>query len=206
MATSSFQEEPTYFPAKEEQEADDPSTNLMAALDDLLPQGVPNATRYELDLDPMAGLEALLGESVKVRAEEEQYKKDREARKRGYHGLSKEEVEFCNSRMHAFEMAREWEVVECISVWTQFRCVHCNTVQMVFSRLMEHHQHRRLHHTRRWQTVLSTKIESADIVPVIEDRIVPFCEDCVVEQATMLPPDNDSPYLEAVLGTEPVQE
>lgn len=120
-------------------------------------------------------LDTLLAKAEGAIAAEEQYKRDREAAKRGFHGMSKEEVDFCNSRMHAFEMARIWTPTHAIGVWQRFCCTNCGQARTVFSRYMEHHQSRLNPTTHRWLTVSETKMEAT---PVREDREVPTCPKC----------------------------
>jgi hypothetical protein len=156
--------------------------DLLADLQESIPQGVPNDTGYrrratdavteDTELD---SLDALLQESVGAREAEDQYKLDRAAAKRGFSGMSKEEVDFCNSRMHAFEMARVWTPTHAIGVWQRFCCTNCDQKRMVFSRYMEHHQSRVNPSTHRWVTVKETKMEAT---PVREDREVPTCPRC----------------------------
>jgi hypothetical protein len=56
--------------------------------------------------------------------------------------------------------------------------MQCETTRTIFSRFMEYHQHRRVASTNRWLSVESTKLETS---PVLEDRSVPVCRDCVGE-------------------------
>lgn len=174
--------------------------DLLAELDESIPQGVPNSTRFNLDEpDPFADLNALLTESVADRERAEQHKRDRELARKGFPGLSREEVEFCNSRMREWELAREWEVDRTLAVFQQFTCLQCGTAHVVFSRFMEHHQHRFVASTTRWVTVKETKAEQVE--SAIEDRPVPMCADCApgmgVEVLT-----GDTPWLEDVLGID----
>jgi thiol-disulfide isomerase/thioredoxin len=125
------------------------SDDLLNELEESIPQGVPNATR-PAPVDDFADLESLLQDSMKDKREREQYQKDREMARKGYAGLSKEEVEYCNSRMRAFELAREWDVAEAIVVFQQFYCPHCDKARTIFSRFMERHQHRFVKSTSRW--------------------------------------------------------
>jgi hypothetical protein len=158
------------------------SNDLLAELEESIPQGVPNDTGFRRRAtDPVTddvevdSLDALLQESVGARDAEEQYKLDRAAAKRGFSGLTKEEVDFCNSRMHAFEMARIWTPTHAISVWQRFCCLNCDNKRMVFSRYMEHHVSRVNATTHRWVTVKETPMEA---MPVKEDREVPTCPKC----------------------------
>lgn len=156
--------------------------NLLAELEESIPQGVPNDTGFRRratdakveDLD-FAELDAMLAKAEDRIEAEAQYKLDVAARKREFVGMSKEEVDFCNSRMHAFEMARIWEPTHAISVWQMFCCTNCGRDRMVFSRLMEHHKSRVNATTHRWLTVATTKMEA---MPVKEIREVPTCPRC----------------------------
>lgn len=159
-----------------------PGDDLLAELEDSIPQGVPNDTGHRrratdtvTEDGEVDALDMLLQESVGVREAEEQYKADRAAAKRGFSGMSKEEVDFCNSRMHAFEMARIWTPTHAISVWQRFCCTNCDNKRMVFSRYMEHHVSRVNKSTNRWVTVRETAMEA---MPVKEDREVPTCPRC----------------------------
>lgn len=149
------------------------SDELLAGLDESIPQGVPNATQAEDD-DPF-GLNALVQESLEEVHTRAQYEADLKARKRNFVGMSKEEVDFCNSRMAAFELARIWEADDAISVWFHFTCENCGNQRMVFSRLMEHQQSRTNKTTHRWVTVTETKFEAT---PVKDTRTTPTCARC----------------------------
>lgn len=155
------------------------SDKLLAELEDSIPQGQPNATAYAADDaadDPDFGdLEALLHDSLQDERAKAQHKKDLEARKRGFVGMSAEEVAFCNSRMEAFEMAREWEARASYAVFQRFCCTNCGSVKTVFSRYMELHRHRRNPTARRWLAVQDTKFHPECVV---EERTVPLCVDC----------------------------
>lgn len=158
------------------------SDALLADLEESIPQGVASSTNYgrrasdTVDSD-LLSLDALLQESMQDKLAKEQYKKDRAAAARGYVGLSKEEVEFCNSRLRAFEMAREWDVDRAIAVFAHYHCQQCDTARIVFSRLMEHHKHRHNPTAHRWVTVEKTNIK--ELQPVLEDRPVPMCTTCM---------------------------
>lgn len=171
---------------------------LLAELEESIPQGRANSTQ-PTDDDDFADLESLLDESMKDAREKAQYKRDRETARKGYSGLSKEEVEYCNTRMRAFELAREWEVAEAIAVFAQFTCVRCDTARTAFTRLMERHQHRFVKTTSRWVTVKETKLE--EIQTVVEDRQVPMCLDCC-EELGFEKVSQDTPWLNDVLGIE----
>lgn len=165
--------------------------DLLGELEESIPQGVPNSTQFSVDSPVSTGrrasdaidtdlssLDELLNASMDAKKVEDQYKSDREARKRGFVGMSKEEVDFCNSRMHAFEMAREWDADEAYAVFIQYECEHCGSVRHIFSRIMEHHQHRHVKTTQRWVTVTSTKLPTT---PVMDAKYTPMCMDCIKE-------------------------
>lgn len=179
--------------------------DLLRELEESIPQGVPNATHYgrrasDLDTD-LASLDSLLCESMEKKQLDDQYKADRDRKGKGYAGMSKEEIDFCNSRMHAFEMAREWDADYALAVFQQFTCDKCQTTRVVFSRLMEHHQHRRVKTTQRWMTVNTTKLPMSTVV---EDRPVPMCVDCMEDYG--LASTADSPWLEDVLDPPGVND
>lgn len=149
-------------------------------LDELIPTPTDTGHRRRAADAPLidadfAELDSLLAKAEDRIEAEAQYKLDREARKRDFVGMSAEEVAFCNSRMHAFEMARIWKPTHAISVWQQFCCTNCGQKRMVFSRYMEHHQSRTNATTHRWLTVAETKMEAT---PVREEREVPTCPRC----------------------------
>ena len=148
------------------------SDALLAELDESIPQGRPNTTRHENDFDD---LDDLLKESLAAIEDKKQYEADLKARKRNFVGMSKEEVDFCNSRMAVFEAARIWETQHAISIWAQYHCTNCERDRMVFSRLMEFQQSRHNKTTNRWITVPSTTFEA---MPVKEIREVPVCPRC----------------------------
>jgi hypothetical protein len=162
---------------------DELANDLLMELQDSIPQGVPNDTGHrrratdpvteDLEVD---SLDMLLQESVGAKEAEEQHKLDLAARKRGFAGMSKEEVDFCNSRMHAFEMARVWKPDYAIEVWERFCCAGCGQTRTVFSRYMEHHKSRANPTSSRWITVKETQLPEP--TPVKEDREVPVCPKC----------------------------
>lgn len=155
---------------------------LLAELEDSIPQGVPNDTGHrrraeDVVVDPdFQDLDDLLTQSVTTQQAEAQYKADREAARKNFAGMSKEEVDFCNSRMRAFEMAKVWDAKYAISIWAIYECQNCDRQRMVFSRLMEFHQHKTVATSNRWITVAETKCE--DVYPVKEIRPVPTCPRC----------------------------
>jgi predicted amidohydrolase YtcJ len=187
-------QEPSFFPAQE------PGQDLLAELEETIPQGVPNDTgfrrRADDPVEEVDVLDALMAESVERLEAERQYKADREAARKGFAGMSKEEVDFCNSRLRAFEMAREWDADRCIAVFVQYVCEKCDTGQTIFSRLMEHHQHRRNPKTHRWVTVKDSKLE---LETVFDQKTVPMCVNCVDELGLEDPTAEDIPWLEDVL-------
>ena len=187
-------QEPSYFPEREGAEQPDP---LLQELEDSMPQGVPNSTRPANDDpdDDFAALDQLLSESTTAAEAEAQYKKDRESLRRGYAGLSREEVAFCNSRMHAFEMAREWDVEAAYAVFVQHTCMKCGTARTVFSRLIEKHQHRRVATTKRWLVVSETKLP---LQVAVEERELAMCLDCMGDYGLAL--TEDTPWLEDLIN------
>lgn len=166
--------EPSFFPPTS-------GDDLLDELEDSLPQGVANSTRLEPESDSddqLDSLDALLAESVQVSAQEQQYKKDRDMRKRGFVGMSAQEVEFCNTRMAAFEMAREWKADKAIAIFQRFTCTNCAETRTIFSRFMEHHQHRRNPTAARWLTVKKAG-EGLPMEAVVEHRPMEMCVFCV---------------------------
>lgn len=153
------------------------SDELLRELEESIPQGQPMSTQPIEDEEDegFAALDALLDESLGAVREKAQYEADLKMRKRGFHGMSKEEIDFCNSRMAVFEAARIWETQYAVSIWTLFQCQNCKRDRMVFSRLLEHQQSRHNAATRRWVTVNKTTFEAT---PVKELRPVPTCPRC----------------------------
>jgi hypothetical protein len=158
-----------------------PGFDLLTELEESIPQGVPNDTGFRRRADDPAdqpdALDLLLAESVSAVEADRQYKADKAARAKGFTGLTKEEVDFCNSRMAAFEMAREWTADKAIGIYTKFTCGGCGCYHLVFSRFMEHHKHRRNATASRWVTVVAPA-DTLDVELVREERTVPTCEDC----------------------------
>lgn len=196
-------DEPKFFPEREDPtQADD----LLQELEDSIPQGRANDTGLVLPVDTdlpegeVDVLDMLLNESLAQVRAKEQYKKDREAAKRGYVGLSKEEVEFCNSRMRAFELAREWDADRCVAVWTQFVCAQCDTGQTIFTNLLEHWQHRHVRSTQRWVQVTETKVEN--IESVVKQVTLPMCLDCASQFVDKDDPQEMPWFEDVVLGGE----
>ena len=152
------------------------SDQLLADLEDSMPQGVANSTQFADDSDDLFdSLDALLAESVTTAEQERQYALDRKARKSNFTGMSKQEVDFCNSRMAAFEMAREWIGDKSLAVFARYTCTNCLDTKTVFTRYMEHHKHRRNPTAHRWLAVTSTKFHPE---AVFESREVPMCVSC----------------------------
>lgn len=180
------------------------STDLLSELEESIPQGVPNDTghrRRVADLveeaaeeEQVDSLDALLAESVAEVEAKAQYISDRKAAAKGYAGLSKEEVEFCNSRMRAFELARVWKADKAISVWVRSTCKNCRAVQTIFSRLMEHHKHRENRSASRWIVVTTTRFGTP---AVISEQVVPMCVNCA--SGLGIYPWNDAPNFDKVV-------
>lgn len=160
-----------------------PGDDLLAELEESIPQGVSNDTGHrrraedalEVEGD-LLGLDALLVESVEARDAEAQYKADRESARKGFAGMSKEEVDFCNSRMAAFELAKIWSPEYAVSVWNVYQCACGAKPRTVFSRYMEFHRSRVKDTTTRWLTVKETKLEP--VHPVKSVIEVPECPRC----------------------------
>jgi hypothetical protein len=160
---------------------------LLADLEDSIPQGVANDTSHrprtydilgdDQEDDVLDSLDALLNDSLRTVEQQAQYKKDLAARKRGFVGMSKDEVDFCNSRIQAFEMAREWQADAAIAVFQRFTCANCLDTRTIFSRYMEHHQHRRNPTSKRWLTVAKPE-GHLPVEAVVEQRPVPLCVSC----------------------------
>lgn len=178
-----------------------PLPDPLQELEESIPQGVPNDTgfrrRADDPLPEVDTLDALLAESLGAVEAEARYAKDREAKKRGFTGMTREEIEFCNSRMHAFEMARQWDADRAVAVFTGFHCTHCDTVQTVFSRLMEHHKSRFNRTTTRWVTVKETAMP---LTTAYEQREVPMCQDCLGNAGLVDPLDESVPWLEDLIN------
>jgi hypothetical protein len=152
------------------------SDQLLADLEESMPQGRANSTQFaDTDEDDFDSLDALLADSLTTAAQERQYQLDRKARKANFTGMSREEVEFCNSRMAAFEMAREWIADKALAVFARYNCTNCLDTKTVFTRYMEHHKHRRNPTASRWLAVQSTKFHPE---AVYEDRSVAMCTTC----------------------------
>ena len=173
------------------------SDSLLAELSDSIPQGVPNSTFSDpAEADPFAALEELLVESTQALRDKAQYDLDLKARKRGFQGMSQEEVDFCNTRMAVFEMARQWEADKAIGVFVRFTCGSCGNYTVAFSRWMEHHNHRFNPTAKRWIAVSELREQFHESVTFArEDREVDTCEDCE-EVADAL---EELPTLEEVL-------
>lgn len=170
-------------------------SDLLQELEESIPQGVPNDTQYRRrETDPkdevLDTLDALLAESLAGAEAERQYRADVKARQRGFSGMTKEEVDFCNSRLAAFEMARMWVPDEAIGVWTRFTCAKCGCYHVVFSRYMEHHKHKTNPTASRWLMVQEVRESLREQIGFVrEDREVPTCEDCeeISEEVEMYP-------------------
>jgi len=157
------------------------SDSLLADLDESLPQGVANSTQVADPLDQLDPLAELLLESMSDAQEREAYKADLKARKRGFINMSKEEVDFCNSRMQTFEQARMWKPVENLAVFARFVCTNCNSEKLVFSRWMMAMKSRTNPTTRKWDTVLKPN-QHVLTRTAVDRRLVPLCPSCAVAE------------------------
>ena len=135
-----------------------------------------NSTYLPQD-DDMSSLEDLLGESQGLVEEASQHDADLKARKRGFVGMSKEEVDFCNSRMQVFEQAKTWKPRENIAVLTCFKCKNCASEQTVFTRWMQSQVSRANPSNRRFDTVLA-QVEGLPTITALETRETAACFDC----------------------------
>lgn len=149
---------------------------LLQELEDSIPQGRPNATRFEND-DPFAELNLMVDEAMRTTAAEAQYAQDLKAKKTGYQGLTKEEVDFCNSRMAAFEAARIWKPIRNIAVFTKFVCSNCNDQSLLFSRWLQEQQGRVQKTSKRWTPVKEPTKELPN-VSAVEERLGGLCIYC----------------------------
>lgn len=133
--------------------------DLLAELEDSLPQGVPNSVQFEADdeddstllkpVDDFMDLEDLLDSAMKEQHERERYQLDMKARKRSFSGMTPEEVAFCNSRMAAFEAARIWRTELNVAVFATVTCLNCGDTRRIFSRWMIKQQSRVTATTKR---------------------------------------------------------
>jgi hypothetical protein len=178
----------------------DTSDDLLRDLEESIPQGVSNSTEFsdvfdELDdltlrptdkpaksdvSDPFADLEGFLSESLDQDKVRSQHKLDLAARKKGFQGMSKAEVDFCNSRMQAFELARIWRATENIAVFTRF-CCSCGQDKLVFTRWMQAQVSRVVATTKHWDTV-AKPIEGLPTTVAFEERKVDLCAVCAVQR------------------------
>lgn len=159
---------------------------ILAELEDSIPQGQPNDTGLRRRADDIqdvesdfADLDQFLADSLHQVDQDKQYKADRKAAANGYSGMTKEEVEFCNSRMRAFEMARVWEADKTIAVFRRYCCDTCGQYLTVFHQYMEHHKHRHNATASRWISTLEAKFPPE---PVLEVEEVPFCQSCAASE------------------------
>lgn len=154
------------------------SDQLLSELDESIPQGVPNATRHEQDAsDGLGSLDELLADSMSDQEERAQYIADLKVRKRGFAGMSKEEVDFCNSRMQVFERERIWRPVANIAVFALFKCENCLSEKRVFARWMQQQASRTNATARRFDTVREP-IKSLSTITAEEVRKVQLCTSC----------------------------
>lgn len=152
------------------------SDRLLEEIEESMPQGQPNTTRFVADA--LDDLDQLLEESLEGSREREQYQADLKARKRGFTGMSADEVAFCNSRMAAFEQARVWRPVENLAVFTRFKCL-CGQDKLVFTRWMQAQQSRTNATSRRWDTVMA-QLPGIPTRCAEELRAVDICPVCAV--------------------------
>lgn len=142
------------------------ASELDEGLDDLL-----------LATDDFADLDEDLAKAMQSVEEEQQYKKDLAAKKRGYAGFSKEEIDFINSRMAAFEEARLWRPLRNIAVFTTFRCGGCGDTKRLFTRWMQEQRSRLNAGNRRWITTPSRN-EKVETIVADDERQTDICTSC----------------------------
>jgi hypothetical protein len=155
------------------------SDQLLQDLEDSMPQGVANSAEYEEDSDDggLSELDDLLNDSLSEAREREQYQADLKARKRNFNGMSKEEVDFCNSRMAAFEAARIWRPTANIAVFARITCKNCGDSKRIFSRWMQKQQSRTTATSRRVVT-LPGPTKSLPNIVAEEQRVSAVCPTC----------------------------
>jgi hypothetical protein len=132
--------------------------------------------------NPFADLEQFLDEHAQEAADRGQYEADINLRKRGWPGMSQEEIAFINSRMEAFEARRIWRPERNIAVFAKYVCA-CGQDKLVFTRWMQYQQSRVNALSRRW--VALTKPPAKGKLPesaAYEVRNVPMCPVCAVAE------------------------
>ena len=154
------------------------SDQLLADLDEPLPQGVPNATRLA---DDFSELDDLLADSVSAMEEKEAYQADLKARKKNYIGMDVQETAACVARMQAFEQARIWKPLENLAVFARYVCTECSSEKLVFTRFMQAQVARNNPKLRRWDTV-QKPLTHLPTRCAVERRVVPLCPSCAVLQ------------------------
>ncbi len=152
------------------------SDQLLDELGESLPQGVPNATRFE---DDFSELDDLLQDSVSAMEEKAAYQADLKARKKNYIGMDAAETAACVARMQAFEQARMWKPVENLAVFARYICTDCFTEKLVFTRYMQAQTSRTNPTARRWDTVAQPN-KHLPTRTAVERRLVPTCPSCAV--------------------------
>lgn len=134
----------------------------------------------ELGGEDFSDLDELLAESMSEAEEKLQYAEDLKARKRGFTGMSKEEVDFCNSRMQAFEQARIWRPIKNLAVFARIECA-CGESRLIFGRWMQQQVSRTNPTARRWDTVPAAN-KHLPTESAYEVRKTPICPVCAVMQ------------------------
>lgn len=154
----------------------DNGSDLLRELEESIPQGRVNSTRPTA-ADDFDDLDAMMEETLGIDRKEKEYQEDLKQRKRGFSGMSKEEVAFCNSRMAAFEAARIWFPRRNIAVFTKFTCSNCGDQAMMFSRWMQEQQSRREKTSWRW-TPAAEPSPSLPNISAYEERPTALCVYC----------------------------
>lgn len=158
----------------------------------------PRALAASAALDPLDDLDALLAESLSHKAKEERHKRNREAQKRGFVGISKEEAAEINEQVRQWELEREWRPDSNLAIFTRQTCV-CGTQSLTFSRFMQHQVHREKVTVARWVKTPAVVI-GIPTLGAVEDKAVCVCAEC----ATPIHDINLSTLkdLDDVLGTK----
>lgn len=140
-------------------------TNGMPDLDQLLHESQSISLDNELD--------ALLGESVKLREEEAAVKFLREKSKKG--GLSKAERDEDEARIRAWETKMEWDTKANIGVFNKTVCT-CGSATLTWSHLM----HAQVHKEKKVTRTVRATAQVALLPNQIAHQVIAVeaCADC----------------------------
>jgi len=154
-----------------------PTTGTLPEADDPLQALLVESTTQAAEL---FSLDDLLSESMAIRQEKDQEKELRKRQQRN--DISKEEYDLNAALLRRWELAREWDAVANVLLFSRQRCGYCGSFHNSFEGRYELHTHKRLVKTQR---TVAVTVHTKDLPKTVQytDSDVEICHTCADTQS-----------------------